>query len=84
MSTDRRAVFQLLALGRISPAQAERLLAILSVDREAVWAIAACALFAGAAQLHAFAPALAHLVRSAMPALQHALTTSAAFLGGMS
>jgi hypothetical protein len=84
MSNDRRAVFQLLALGRISPAQAERLLAILSIDREAVWAVAACALFAASAQLHAFAPALAHLLHSALPALDHALTALASFLGGMS
>jgi hypothetical protein len=43
MNTDRRTILQLIALGRISPAEAERLLLAWNEGREILWLIAACA-----------------------------------------
>jgi hypothetical protein len=81
MNNERRAIFQLLALGRINAAQAERLLAALSADREALWAIAGCVLIVAVTQINPIAAALVHLVRTALSSslpLQHALSTLAA------
>jgi hypothetical protein len=86
MNSDRRAILQLLAAGRIDAAEAERLIAVTSADRETLWALAGCSSIAVAAELHAVLPALAHLIRSSLaaclPALQHAFTVIALFWGG--
>ena len=66
MNRDRSTVLQLLAHGRIQPAQAERLLAALSADRESAWAIAGCAGVGILAALHSFAPELTHLFRAVL------------------
>lgn len=88
LNSDRRAVLQLLALGRINAAQAERLLATLSADREALWAIAGCLALVALAQFNSIAPPLLHLFRSVLstglPQLHHALSSIALFLGGLS
>jgi hypothetical protein len=77
MKSDRSAVFQLLAEGRIDGAEAERLLAALSADREAAWALAACLAIAGFAGLQVLAPGLAQaakaLLAGGMPFLHRAL-----------
>ena len=87
MSSDRRAILQLLALGHINPAQAERLLAIAAADRDAVWTLVGCAAIAAVAQLHSVVPVV-HLFRSmlvaSLPALQHAFTSIATSFGGWS
>lgn len=56
MSAERRAVFHLVALGRMTSAEAERLLAIGSADRESRWMVAACAVMAIVATLHSVLP----------------------------
>jgi hypothetical protein len=85
MNSERRAIFQLLALGRINAAQAERLLAAAGADRESLWAIAGCAAIALVTQSHWLGPQLEHVARAAtagaMPVLHHALSM---FLGGQS
>ncbi len=51
MYTNRRAILSMVALRRITPAEAERLIAACSSDREAWWLLAGCALCAGLMQL---------------------------------
>jgi hypothetical protein len=63
MHSDHRAVYQLLATGRISPAQAERLLTISNQGRETAWTLAA-----GAAAALTQLPSLAHLFNALAPA----------------
>jgi len=86
MPSDRRAILQLLAAGRIDPAQAERLLLLVSEERETVWALAGCAVVATVTRLHGFVPGMLDLCRAALagslPALQHALTLIALLPGG--
>jgi hypothetical protein len=88
MNQDRRAIFQLLALGRIDAAQAERLLAALSADREARWAIAGCAVLILLTQIGTIAPSILHMFRLAisagLPSLHHLLSSIALFFGGLS
>jgi hypothetical protein len=88
MNTDRRAILQLLAAGRINAAQAERLLAAASVDRESTWVIAGCAVMACLAQLGPAVPEVAHVLKSALvgglPVLHHGLSLFASFFGGLS
>ena len=77
MSQDRRIVLQLLALGRINPAQAERLIAACDSQRESAWVLAGCAAMAIATQMQSIAPAVVHGMRDflsgGMPAAQHVL-----------
>ncbi|HUB52473.1 MAG TPA: hypothetical protein VL986_10015 [Terracidiphilus sp.] len=86
MYTNRRAILFLVANGRITSAEAERLIAACACDREAWWLLAGCALCAGMVQLqpHAFSGAM-HLFRSmidgSIPALHHALMQAATYLG---
>ena len=42
MSTDRRSILQLVALGRVSAGEAERLLLAWNEGRETAWMIAGC------------------------------------------
>jgi len=42
MNNHRRAIFQLIAMGRVTPAQAERLLIASDRVQEALWTIVAC------------------------------------------
>jgi len=46
MLTDRRAILHLVALGRITPAEAERLLAAWNEGRESLLALTGCILIA--------------------------------------
>ncbi len=86
MPSERRAILQLLAIGRIDAADAERLLAIVSEERETTWALAGCAAFAAVTQLHGLMPELEGLFKAALagslPALHHAFLSIALFLGG--
>jgi hypothetical protein len=69
MQSERRTILSLIAAGRISAAEAERLLA-LSEDRiEALWAIAACVATAllTQGQAHALLAGLAELFRGLLP-----------------
>lgn len=42
MQKERRIILSMIALGRITPREAERLLAVWSLGREEFWVIAAC------------------------------------------
>jgi hypothetical protein len=52
MSSDRSAVLQLVALGRMTAADAERLLAVWGAERENHWMVFACMAMATVATLH--------------------------------
>ncbi|HEV2277510.1 MAG TPA: hypothetical protein VGS02_05020 [Acidobacteriaceae bacterium] len=58
MQGDQRMVLQLIALGRLSPAEAERLLLASSAGRETAWMVGGCVLLAVIGLLQAHAGAL--------------------------
>jgi len=66
---DRPVILHLVATGRITAAEAERLLLAWNSGRASLWAIAACAALCWAAQqqLHALFPALVQLIHSLVP-----------------
>ena len=88
MNQDRRAIYQLLAQGRINPAQAERLIAALGAERETMWAVAGCAAMVLLAQVKALTPELLHIVREviagSLPALHHIASAIGFLAGGLS
>ena len=88
MERHRATILQLLALGRIDAAQAERLIAAASAERETARAMVGCAAIVGLAQLRWLAPEVAHILRAvlagAVPALHSAINTLALLFGGMS
>jgi hypothetical protein len=88
MNSDRHAILQLLAAGRIDAGEAERLIAATSADRETFWPLAGCSVIAVATQFHAFMPELVRLLRSSLalclPVLEHAYTVIALSWGGRS
>jgi len=45
MRNDRRAILSLVALGRITPSEAERLLIACNASRDGFWIFAACVTF---------------------------------------
>jgi hypothetical protein len=94
MYTNRRAILSLVALRRITPAEAERLIAACSSDREAWWLLAGCALCAGLLQLqphgftgmvHLFRPVigLRAMIAGAITSLHHGMSQIATRLGGL-
>jgi hypothetical protein len=70
MENDRRAVLNLVAAGRMTPAEAERLLMAWNEGRVGLWLIAACAVFAFVAQCdpQAWLTGLPHAAHSLLPA----------------
>lgn len=75
MNTDRRAILALIAMGRITPAEAERLLAACNESRETAWILVASLGFALLAQLHMheLVPMFRHLINTQLPALANML-----------
>ena len=89
MHTDRRAILQLVALGRINSAEAERLLIALNHERETVWALAACVAVACLGQLHPgsslarLLSASHSLIPESLLSLHHAISLLTPLLGGL-
>jgi hypothetical protein len=85
MQTDRRAILQLVAMGRITAAEAERLLAVWNHGRESTWLLAGCAMLAVACELQPLTPGMAHWIRglalSGVPVVHHAVSVFAGLLG---
>ena len=81
---DRKRVFKLLAMGRISAAEAERLMAAWQASRESSWILFGCVVIALAAQLHAGAlPVVEHLVHTLrMSGLMHGVVAMVINIGG--
>jgi hypothetical protein len=89
MYTDRRLILNLIAMGRITPAEAERLLAAWNESRETALILTFGLALAFTAQLkvHWLLPALVHLLNTQVPALvepvRHALSPFTDFMGGL-
>jgi hypothetical protein len=85
MNADRRAILALIAMGRITPSEAERLLAAWNESRETAWIVLAGFGFALLAQLHLhdLLPMLTHFMNSQVPALAHSLPPIWEWLGGL-
>ena len=75
MQGDRRAILALIAMGRITPGEAERLLAAWNESRETAWILVASFGFAllGQLQLHELVPMLTHFINAQIPALAEAM-----------
>lgn len=74
MNSDQRTILALIATGRITPAQAERLLSALNESREMVWLVALCLAGACLAQfrLSELLP-LVHFCNTQIPAMAQAV-----------
>jgi len=89
MQTDRRILLHLVALGRISPAEAERLLTVWNQGREDLWALSGAVLIACLAliRLPELLPRLAPIAHSLWAGnpnfLRHALSLFTHLLGGL-
>ena len=85
MNADRRVILGLLAMGRITPAEAERLLVAWNESRETAWILVAGFAFALLAQvkLHQLLPLLMHVIDAQIPALAHLLPSFTRGLGGL-
>ncbi len=79
MDTACRAILQLVAQGRLTPLDAERLLRTWNDRRETAWVMACVAVIAVAGQMHASAALAVPLAH-----IGHALLRVNQFLGGMS
>jgi len=83
MQRERQTILSLVALGRITPREAERLLAIANTGREEPWVMAACAA-TGLAQVLPALPRIAHALLSAgLPGLHHAVLAITFWMGGV-
>lgn len=85
MGQERRMILSLIAAGRITAGEAERLLAATAQGREWLWIAAAC-VAAGAAQMisHGLLENIGHMVQTLAPAWNAALQhTTAEVLKGM-
>ena len=73
MRREREAILSLVVLGRITPAEAERLLAVWNADREELWALAVVVVV-GLAQYLPDLGRMAHAWMSgSLPGLLHAV-----------
>jgi hypothetical protein len=64
MSRDRQKILQLVALGRLNPGEAERLLLVWNQERETAWIIAGCMVLALIAALQAHPGMLAQIAQA--------------------
>jgi len=75
MNSERRTILALVAIGRITPAQAERLLGALNESRETAWILTLCLAYAVLAQLHLHEalPGILHFFSAQVPVLAESL-----------
>ncbi len=82
MRRERHAILSLIALGRITPREAERLLAVWNMGREEAWVICACLAASLLQVLPALARMAATLLPGGLPGLHHAVTAITYWIGG--
>lgn len=84
MISDRRAILALIAMGRITPAEAERLLAAWNESHETLWIVALGLGFFMLAQvhLHDVMPMLLHFFNTQLPALAEAMRHAISLITG--
>jgi hypothetical protein len=75
MQNHRRTILHLVAIGRITPAQAERLLIAWNDGRESIWALSACIAIVLLVQLNPrqWIPSLVHSAHWLLPGIQASL-----------
>jgi len=78
----REAILSLLALGRITPREAERLLAAWNAGREEVWVICACIAVCAAEALPPLSRLAHALLPGGLPAIHHAISAITYSIGG--
>lgn len=89
MDRERSTILALVAAGRITAVEAERLLAAWNDSRETAWILLLCLAFACLAhfQLRELLPALSHFIDAQIPALaeavHHAFWPINGLLGGL-
>jgi hypothetical protein len=87
MRNDRRTILSLVALGRITPGEAERLLIAWNEGREGLWIFVACIAAALLAQVNPQqgVEALKHIAHALLPggSLHHAVALVTRLWGGM-
>jgi|HubBroStandDraft_1064217.scaffolds.fasta_scaffold1265517_1 hypothetical protein len=85
MQNSRRTILSLVALGRITPAEAERLLIAWNAGREGIWIFGACIAIALLALLNPQQglSALSHIAHTLLPGhtLHHAVAQTVQALG---
>jgi len=89
MQTDRRSILHLVALGRITPAEAERLLIAWNEGLEVVWGLIACIAASTLTQVHlhelvvGLARAAHTFLGAALQSSHHALALVTHYFGGV-
>ena len=83
MNRERQAILSLVALGRITPREAERLLAAWNAGREEWWAIGACTAVCIAQSLPALAGLAQMLLPGGIPGLLHVVSAMTCWIGGV-
>jgi len=89
MNTDRRTILSLVAIGRITPREAERLLAVWPDEDEFILKLAVCSAIAGTAlpQIREFMSAFQHTATALLPGVftaeHHALACFTHWFGGI-
>ena len=88
MKDENRTILSLVAAGRISAAEAERLMAVSNADREVFWFAAAVGgVIAAQGILQGLGPGISHLAHALAPgwhwAAQHAIALITKGLGGL-
>ena len=89
MDRDRSTILALVASGRITAGEAERLLTAWNDSRETAWILLLCLAFACLAHFHLreLLPVLSHIIHAQIPALaeavHHAFRPINEFLGGL-
>ena len=83
MKKERQAILSLVALGRITVRDAERLLAAWNSGREELWAIGACVAACLAQSLPALARVSHELLPGGLPGLFHAVSAVTYRIGEM-
>lgn len=83
MQRERQTILSLVALGRITPREAERLLAVWNTGREEMWAIAVCAVVGLVQSLPALAQGVHTLLPGGLHGWQHAIAAIAYWMGGV-
>ena len=83
MGRERQTILSLVAVGRITPREAERLLAACNAGREELWVVAVCAVW-GAVELLPGVGRVAHwLLPASWAGVVHALAAITSWMGGM-
>ena len=83
MKQERQAILSLVALGRITVRDAERLLAASNAGREEMWVIGACVAVCVAQWLPALALLTHMLLPGGLPGLFHAVSAVTDRVGGV-